>query len=409
MAINPFVLPQGVAGLQYGLNPQRQQAPRQQPQQRPQMDPSVRNAGLIEALSSPVSVESGGIPEAIAEALAVGLRGRAARRVRQTELDTETREQKVEDGRRLSIADALTAYQSAGDDPNAQSQAMIAALAGGAPDQALELAMGRNGQRMEMADGLQLERDRTPILADRQRQVGDIEVEQGVREARETAPYRASSSSSVPSGYEPDPTTGGLRPIQGGPADMRQTAEGQARADRLASSERQLETGISALNQVLGFEAGNLNADATPAANTGAISGGTSGIWANRTREWGLNQGAVDLDRALEPVRAILSFENLAEMRRNSATGGALGSIAVRELELLSSTVRSLATDQRPEQLRANVSEVRRQLIRTQQAVAAARAEYESGGQTEAPSTNDGTGAPQPRRLRYDPATGQLQ
>jgi hypothetical protein len=123
MAINPFVLPQGVAGLQYGLNPQRQQAPQQQPQQRPQMDPRVRNAGLVEALSSPVSVESGGIPEAIAEALAVGLRGRAARRERQTELDTETRTQKIEDDDRAmerrvqeaQIARALAASQ--GDQP----------------------------------------------------------------------------------------------------------------------------------------------------------------------------------------------------------------------------------------------------------------------------------------------------
>jgi hypothetical protein len=133
MAINPFVLPQGVAGLQYGLNPQRQQAPQQQPQQRPQMDPRVRNAGLVEALSSPVSVESGGIPEAIAEALAVGLRGRAARRERQTELDTETRTQKIEDDDRAMERRVQ----------EAQIARALAGAEGEQPDPALEAAISR--------------------------------------------------------------------------------------------------------------------------------------------------------------------------------------------------------------------------------------------------------------------------
>ena len=197
-----------------------------------------------------------------------------------------------------------------------------------------------------------------------------------------------------PAGYRGTAETG-LEPIPGGPADVRATAEGRSRMQQMDSSARQLENAISVLDDTLGD-----------------VNGGTAGLLANRTREWGFNQGSTDLNEALEPVRAILSFENLAEMRRNSATGGALGSIAVRELELLGNTVRSLSVSQSPERLRANIEATRAALQRTLTAIQAARQEMNQGPD-EAPAepyvdapTSDGSAAPQPRRRVWTPERG---
>lgn len=192
-----------------------------------------------------------------------------------------------------------------------------------------------------------------------------------------------SSVPSAPSGYRVT-RDGNLEPIPGGPADLRQNAEGRARGDQLDSSARQLDNAISVIDQAL------------PNVNDGS-----AGLWGQVTRGVG-GTAAYDLNQQLEPVRAILSFENLQEMRRNSTTGGALGSIAVRELELLGSTVRSLDTAQGPAQLRAALRDVRVQLQRTRQAIAAARADLSGSGQQQQ------SGQQQPV-LRWNPQTGQLE
>lgn len=62
-----------------------------------------------------------------------------------------------------------------------------------------------------------------------------------------------------------------------------------------------------------------------------------------------------DLAAALDVLRSNLSFKELAEMRANSPTGGALGNVTVRELELLSSTMANFDQNQSPEALRENL------------------------------------------------------
>lgn len=74
--------------------------------------------------------------------------------------------------------------------------------------------------------------------------------------------------------------------------------------------------------------------------------------------KWIPGTPALNLDQALEPIRAITSFEQLNRMKEASRTGGALGQIAVRELELLSASVASLDTSQGPAQLRENLRKV---------------------------------------------------
>lgn len=170
-----------------------------------------------------------------------------------------------------------------------------------------------------------------------------------------------------PSGYRWT-ADGGLEPVPGGPADVRANAEGRARASQLQSSEDQLERAENAVNRAIPLVRGN---------TTGVFAGGLLRPF---------NQGATDLHETLEPARAILSFETLQEMRRNSATGGALGSIAVRELELLGSVYESLSTAQSEGALRAALTRLSAQLRRARLAVLAARREMEQPGGAAQPS-----------------------
>ena len=67
---------------------------------------------------------------------------------------------------------------------------------------------------------------------------------------------------------------------------------------------------------------------------------------------------ARDLRESLEPIRASLAFDRLQQMRNESKTGGALGQVAVRELELLMATKASLDQAQTTEQLEKALNKI---------------------------------------------------
>lgn len=68
---------------------------------------------------------------------------------------------------------------------------------------------------------------------------------------------------------------------------------------------------------------------------------------------------ARDLQAALETIKANLGFDELQTMRDNSPTGGALGQVAVQELEALRSTLSSLDQAQSPEALAESLRRVK--------------------------------------------------
>lgn len=124
------------------------------PNAQPQITQDARGYGMAQALANPVTVESGGWGEAIAEALAAGLQGRVASRERQRELDEETRGRKLEEGQRMAISEALANF-----DPS-NPGAMVGALAQGAPEQALDFATAlipRGGQAEQWSEPYQLD------------------------------------------------------------------------------------------------------------------------------------------------------------------------------------------------------------------------------------------------------------
>ncbi|CAB4147877.1 hypothetical protein UFOVP507_53 [uncultured Caudovirales phage] len=92
----------------------------------------------------------------------------------------------------------------------------------------------------------------------------------------------------------------------------------------------------------------------------------TAGV-AGRAAIWG-SEG-VDLQKNLDTLKANLGFDRLQQMRDASKTGGALGSVAVKELEALQATVASLDRTQSPEKLRESLQNIEYYYSRWRKAV----------------------------------------
>src|SRR5690606_5605780 len=89
---------------------------------------------------------------------------------------------------------------------------------------------------------------------------------------------------------------------------------------------------------------------------------------------------AYDLRETIKTIKANLGFGELQAMRDASPTGGALGQVAVQELEALQSTLASLNPNQSEEQLKANLETVKNLLERQKMyRRAAAEAKYGAG------------------------------
>lgn len=69
--------------------------------------------------------------------------------------------------------------------------------------------------------------------------------------------------------------------------------------------------------------------------------------------------GANDLAATIDSIEANLGFDELKDMRDQSPTGGALGSITERELVLLSSVIANLRQSQSAEQFKRNLAKVK--------------------------------------------------
>lgn len=90
----------------------------------------------------------------------------------------------------------------------------------------------------------------------------------------------------------------------------------------------------------------------------GKVNGWSTGFVGQKLREYG-NTDAYDLNSAVGTVKANLGFQELQAMRENSPTGGALGAIAVQELQALQSTIASLDTAQSQDQLKNNLAQIK--------------------------------------------------
>lgn len=101
----------------------------------------------------------------------------------------------------------------------------------------------------------------------------------------------------------------------------------------------------------------------------------------------GRGSKAKDLASTVDTIKANLGFEQLAKMRQASPTGGALGQIAVRELEFLQAAVSNLNPDQSEDLVRSNLNEV---ITRYQNWLDAVEGREPGNGGTPPPAGNPG-------------------
>ncbi|MBR9900406.1 MAG: hypothetical protein GYB19_10150 [Rhodospirillales bacterium] len=97
-----------------------------------------------------------------------------------------------------------------------------------------------------------------------------------------------------------------------------------------------------------------------------SLDGSTAGFFGNMI---GVVPGtdAYDVDKQIDTIKANIGFDRLQEMRENSPTGGALGAVSELELKLLQSVKGSLDQGQSPEQLKANLADIKRNLAALRQ------------------------------------------
>lgn len=73
---------------------------------------------------------------------------------------------------------------------------------------------------------------------------------------------------------------------------------------------------------------------------------------------------AFDLAKLIETVKANIGFMELQQMRQESPTGGALGQVAIRELDMLQATLGNLDTAQSPSEVRRVIKQVKDHFVR---------------------------------------------
>lgn len=169
----------------------------------------------------------------------------------------------------------------------------------------------------------------------------------------------------APTGYRWT-ASGGLEPIPGGPADEKATMAGekaeQRRQAAVMQADRMIGSADAALKQMDRWMTTGVS---------GAVMSNLPGSDAN------------DLRATLETIKANLGFAELQAMREASPTGGALGSVAVQELNALQSTVANLSPNQSKAQLRANLQKIKEHYANMREVLQGKMPKgYDQGGQS---------------------------
>lgn len=193
----------------------------------------------------------------------------------------------------------------------------------------------------------------------------NIEAQRGqiaVDTAAAQAPYAgpAAATQGVPAGYMWNRDGTGVIPIPG----YVDPSEVDPEAQRAKSIRQRLSTG-NILQAVK---------DARAAAQKGGT--GYSSLLA------GLPQSdARELESILAPIKATLAFDRLQQMRDESKTGGALGAVSEREIDLLQGAVASLDTGVSLGRFLNNLDTIEKHFIGSQLALAGVEPESEQGQQ----------------------------
>ncbi len=197
-------------------------------------------------------------------------------------------------------------------------------------------------QMMDMVADLEKKR----IEAERRRGEQPERVQEAGQTAGATARAQAEVRGSLPpppAGYRYNSDFTAIEPITGSPQARSET---ERRSSQVAAAnvvtrdiDRVLERLDTAVLPVTGFGATTM----------AALVGGSP---------------AADVKRLRDSLEANIAFNKLNELRQQSPTGGALGNVTDKDMELLKAVVGSLSQDQSPRQFRENLINVRNEFMR---------------------------------------------
>jgi hypothetical protein len=203
----------------------------------------------------------------------------------------------------------------------------------------------------------------------------------------------------IPQGYQAIAGEGGyeMSVVPGGPADQKSQISRQKAQGAMDTFNRATDTTIESIEKAI--------------SQTNGVTAGLASLSAALP-----GTPARDLFETLQTIKANVGFNRLEEMRANSETGGALGQVTERELDLLAAVNGAIDNSQSPDQLRENLALVRERLA---QARAARQNVYDSlyGDQPQRPldmvppSTTQASdrGSQQRGRARYVPGQGVVR
>ncbi len=186
-----------------------------------------------------------------------------------------------------------------------------------------------------------------PDTMSAQRMAQDMAVRAAGRSVQNVNVTQGPQVGSIPPGEQLERMPDGsyrMSPIVGGPADRKiQELAKKAEVEK-ATTARTGDVVLQDIDRALGLDKSSV----LPTAGLGATT--LAGI---------PGTGAADTARLLDSVKANISFQALSDMRKASPTGGALGNVTVRELEMLQATLGSLEQSQSSPQFRDNLARVR--------------------------------------------------
>lgn len=138
----------------------------------------------------------------------------------------------------------------------------------------------------------------------------------------------------------------GVKPIPNSPTDLSQRAAAEKEGTGTGNTIARIDNVMSELDRAI---------SGVGYTTTGLIGAATKNL---------PGSPAKDLSGSLTTIKANIGFNELQAMREASPTGGALGQVAVQELEALQSVLASLEQEQSPERVAENLNKVKNHYAR---------------------------------------------
>lgn len=140
---------------------------------------------------------------------------------------------------------------------------------------------------------------------------------------------------------------------------------GKDRATNLADGEKSLPKLQSRVTSATASNARLVSKIESVESRAGLNTAGMGGVLLSQLP----GSEAKDVQRDLQTIKANIGFDELQEMRENSPTGGALGQVAVQEIEFLQSVLSNLDQDQSVEQFKRNLSDTKQAIQQSNQRI----------------------------------------